>query len=277
MDILINESSLDGQFTNVDDFISSLKNVIRLTNFILSLEDTILYKSQNLWSAKVVSNKNLQEILRVKGNNELTKLKSDLAKLNTNPPFWETDKIHSSSDNYLFNDKNVTDTSLAESMERDKLIISFNNENFTSKDLVVIKNENPDNICNFINLKTFSLYLFQNNFINEFTFCNYFYKNTKLDFSILNDEKRGFNTLLTNDEKKLFLNQFELFNNNSWNDILRSDGLEYKKYKNTLNGFEDKDIYKFRVTEVLRCYGYRVNDVFYVVHFERDHKLSDKG
>jgi len=277
MNILLNELSLSGQFTSVDDFVSNLEDVINLTNFILTLEDITLYKSQNLWSSKVTEDNSLQDILRVYGNNKLTKLKIDLAKLNNNPPFWETEQMHLSSDIYLFNGINVTETSLAESIEREKLIISFKNEDFLSQVLVISKNGKDLNLCNFINLKILSFFLYKNSQIDEYTFCKNFYKNTKLDFSKLDDDRRGFNMLPTSDEKKLFLNQFMLFSDSSWKDILKSDGLKYKKYKSTLNGFESEDIYKFRVNDLLRCYGYRIDDIFYVLHFERDHKLSNKG
>ncbi len=70
----------------------------------------------------------------------------------------------------------------------------------------------------------------------------------------------------------------------SWNDISISDGLDYKEYspnkennwfKNTK--FSDKKIYKFRVTQKYRCFGYRELDTFYVLMFDIEHKISDKG
>ncbi|WP_373031749.1 hypothetical protein, partial [Sulfurovum sp.] len=60
-------------------------------------------------------------------------------------------------------------------------------------------------------------------------------------------------------------------------EISASDGIEYKKYNNTLSGFTGIDIYKFRINQKYRCFGYRKGEIFYVLHFETDHKLSDRG
>ncbi len=70
----------------------------------------------------------------------------------------------------------------------------------------------------------------------------------------------------------------------TWKDILLSDGLEYKQYKPNRkndwfrdNKYSKIDIYKFRVTQKYRCFGYRKGDVFHILRFEVDHKISDKG
>lgn len=37
------------------------------------------------------------------------------------------------------------------------------------------------------------------------------------------------------------------------------------------------DIFKFRVSEKIRCFGYREKDTFFVLRIDLEHKLSDKG
>ncbi|RLA70977.1 MAG: hypothetical protein DRG24_06135 [Epsilonproteobacteria bacterium] len=70
----------------------------------------------------------------------------------------------------------------------------------------------------------------------------------------------------------------------SWDDIKNSDGLEYKQYKPNKKDdwfrktiYSSKDIYKFRITQKYRCFGYRDMDKFFILRFEIDHKKSDKG
>ena len=71
----------------------------------------------------------------------------------------------------------------------------------------------------------------------------------------------------------------------TWENIDRDDGLEYKKYtpdspkRNWYNGsmYRDKQIMKFRASSLLRVHGYRKGDRFRVLRFEIDHKQSDHG
>ena len=72
----------------------------------------------------------------------------------------------------------------------------------------------------------------------------------------------------------------------SWDNIMSSDGLEYKKYNKPNKRkkgwfregtYKNTDIYKFRVTQEYRCFGYRTGDEFFVLRFEIDHSISDNG
>lgn len=68
-------------------------------------------------------------------------LKSFLLKLAQNPPFWNIDKKHNCSDSYQYSGKNICDTSLAESCERDKIILSFKHNEFKNLFCNVLKNK----------------------------------------------------------------------------------------------------------------------------------------
>lgn len=277
MDVILNELSLAGQFEDEDYFLKNLSEIIMITHLINQLEGINLFKSYNIWDAKVTDSTTLASLLRKKGSDLLNKLRLDLSKLSEQPPYWEEDQIHDCSQNtYKYNATNICNTGLAESSERDKVIISFNHSSYRDAALDIMKNSTNIDINNLINLKSFSSYLYDHQIISEYEFCKYFFYATKLNFSKLDDYKRGFNTL-GNDEKKQFIKQFKVFSEMSWTDILNSDGLEYKKYNNTLSGFTDIDIYKFRVNQTYRCFGYRKGEIFYIIHFETDHKLSDKG
>ncbi|KPV58169.1 hypothetical protein QJ48_18180 [Paenibacillus sp. A3] len=81
------------------------------------------------------------------------------------------------------------------------------------------------------------------------------------------------------------MSSFEFFVELSWDDIGRSDGLQYKPYSPSSkhndwfrnSPYTGKDIYKFRTSQKYRCFGFRENEVFFVLRFERDHEYSDNG
>jgi len=277
MDVVLNELSLSGQFENDNLFLSNLSEVVKMTHLINKIENISLLKSNTIWNSKITTSDTLLLLLRKKGSDLLNKLRLDLSKMSANPPYWEETQVHSCvEDSYEYSHNDICNTGLAESSQRDKVVISFEHFLYSSENIKVMKNSTEINIKNILNLKLFSQYLYDKSLINEYEFCNYFFHNTKLSFTKLDNEKRGFN-FLTQEQKKLYIGQFKLFAEMSWEDIVSSDGIEYKKYQNTLSGFREVEIYKFRISQKYRCFGYRKGEIFYIVHFEVDHKLSDNG
>ena len=145
-----------------------------------------------------------------------------------------------------------------------------------SKELKNYFLENSEDILN----DTKEIYLDE---IEPLKYCLIKFKNSNLNFSNL-DNRYGFNLLETSQQKEAFLSAFNGFSKMSWNDIIKSSankkGLNYKAYdgscfKNTQ--YSHLNIFKFRVTQKYRCFGYREKDEFFVLRFEIDHKISDKG
>lgn len=152
MEILINELSLHGQFATVDDFVNTaVKPLLSLLQQYDPDRDAIL-KKYDLWSVNVTATATLQEVFKgsfSRTNDEIRKSKSQLAALMDNP-YWENDRKHNAPDTYQYNAVNVFDTSLAESCERDKVVISFTSAPFSSTLLIVEKNSTPISIDNLI-------------------------------------------------------------------------------------------------------------------------------
>ncbi len=253
MDVVLNELSLDAQYTTEMMFLDDLQEIVKIT-----------------------TTKTLQELLYIKGNPLLTKLRANLLKLTSNPPYWEEDRRHSCEDNlYLYRGKDICDSGIAESVERDRVVLSFTHDDFQDIQLTIYKNGSDVFIDNFLDFKTTLLSLLKTGAMDEDSFCKYYFHGTNLDFVLLN-EARGFSQFGSL-EKKQFIEQFKLFSKMDWDEIISSDGLQYKRYENSLTGYEAENIYKFRVSQKFRCYGYREEDVFFVVHLEVDHTLSDRG
>ncbi|MDK2082907.1 hypothetical protein PT502_03740 [Aliarcobacter butzleri] len=281
MEILINELSLDGQFNDEEEFLDNFDSILKIVKLIELLNFSLL-KEYMLFDRNITANFKLVDFSKSK-NDRARKFKSFLLKLAQNPPFWNIDKKHNCSDVYQYSSKNICDTSLAESCERDKIILSFKHDEFKNLFCNVLKNQEPINLLNIININMFLDYLFKNGEIGCFDYCKNKFKDSKVNFEKINDGY-GFDSLKTSQQEKEFIEAFELFDRTDWANILTSEGLEYKPYSasksnNWFKGteFENNSIYKFRVTQKYRCFGYRNGDIFYILRFEIDHKISDNG
>ena len=281
MDILINELSLEGQYSTVNKFLSEgLSAFINVLDEIL-VTNHILLKKYDFYNTKITRDIILHDIL--KGNisreyDQIRKFKRKLAML-FEEPFWENDKKHFDDDTYLFDNVKINDSSLAESCERDRVVVSFLHSNFQILEIPVFKNQDEISVDNLYD-KFHFLELRRNR--KGLSFKEYVklkFVDTKLDFSLI-DDKFGFALFSTTVEENAFLSSFEKFIKMSWDDISKDDGFEYKPYKDQglfKRKYNDKNICKFRTSQKYRCFGYRENDTFYVIRFESDHKLSDKG
>lgn len=142
MEILINELSLKGQFGSVDEFISDgLKPIILLLLQIDSSRDVLL-KRYDFYDCKVTSTITLHQLFKGSYSrtcDEIRKAKSQLNAL-IDKPYWQDSQKHKSPDSYQFKGSNILDSSLAESCERDKVVMSFLCADYDTAKLEVSKN-----------------------------------------------------------------------------------------------------------------------------------------
>jgi len=286
MDIIINEFSLEEQFENVDAFFNSLNEVISIQKMMDNCSMKML-KHQEIYNHKVTQEQTLHEILidkRIRTTNELRKFKSFLHKLMTDPPFWQENQQHDSMNVYTCDYTSETHGySLAEACERDKMVLSFKNQKFDNVSLYVRKNGEKISIINLTDTIFFAEYLKENKLLDINRYCEYRFIDTNISFSKL-DPHYGFD-ILEEEEINIFISSFIRFSEMTWDEITLSDGLEFKKYQPASKKadwfantpYKDKQIFKFRTNQKCRCFGYRDGDVFYVLRFEKDHKVSDHG
>ncbi|CAA6802635.1 MAG: Unknown protein [uncultured Sulfurovum sp.] len=273
MEVLINELSLDGQFKDENEFLDGFDEILKLIKFLDRLE-FILLKEYSFFQSKVTLESKLDDFLRLR-TDRARKMKQFLLKLAYNPPYWNDTKKHNCSNNsYTYNLDSICNTSLAESCERDNIVLSFKHNNFLKSNLSIEKNNEHIDIYNFIDKHQFLEYLLSVSKIKPMIYCKFKFENTNLNFSSL-PEVDGFSLLETSQQIGEFIDAFNQFSKMGWKDIMSSDGLQYKKY----NGIEfgDKVVYKFRVTQKYRCFGYREKDEFFILKFEIDHKMSNNG
>lgn len=273
MEILLNELSLTGQFTDEDDFFNHFDSILEIIKLIEVLKFTIA-KEYMFFDVAITSQYKLGDFLRLR-TDRARKMKRFLAKLAQHPPYWnELQKHNCNNNSYYFNSKDVCATSLAESCERDRYILSFRNKDFLVRSISIQKNSENIELYNIISKDDFLDNLLKLLRIDAQIYCQEKFKKSNLNFSKLKD-KDGFELLETQQQVDIFIETFREFSEMSWDNIISSDGLQYKKYNGT--AFEGLNVYKFRVTQKYRCFGYREENEFFVLKFEIDHKMSDNG
>ena len=285
MEVLINEISLYAQYPSVKHFKeNSLLEIIRILDAVPP-EEINLLKSNSLWKRPITSKSTLHDILINKDRNddESVRLKSQIASLMGTPPYWEENQKHDPQEEYLWNNEIVTSTALAEASARDRVTISFPSSKFDDSPLrIAVNAKQTIDIMNFFSCRGWVEWLGDKQYISRQHQCYLFFKDSKINFKNL-EREYGFDSIDSSLHKK-FINVFKRFEKMSWEEILSSDGLKYKAYKPTDNNnwfsnspFADNRIYKFRIDQKMRCYGYRKNDIFHVLRLETDHSASDKG
>lgn len=287
MEILINELSLHGQFKDTEEFIAtSFNNFMRLYSFLENYNIHPL-KNYNFYHVNITPNQTFHDLLTTKNTNRISdevRQFKKLAEKCISEPYWESNRQHDLFDNFTWNNQNITGTALAESYIRSASLISFDPSKFATNEIEIKKNNEPKNILNFYNSISIALFLFQQNKITFYQYCIVNFKNSKLDFSKVNQEK-SFNLITDKNDENEFLNSFTLFTDMDWKEILAQGGkgknkvgLAFEKYHD--QNYFDKynipsDIYKFRCSQKYRAFGYRVGDVFHILEFDLKHRLSD--
>jgi hypothetical protein len=150
MEILINELSLTGQFGSVGDFIGrGLDPFLSVISEVNSSANMIL-KKRNFWQSQVTRSDTIHDIFigKISRTNDAIRKSKSLLAARIDEPFWEDSQKHSASDCYEYNIINIAGSiagsSLAESCERDNVIISFIHNDFSTTKLKVIKNNSQN-------------------------------------------------------------------------------------------------------------------------------------
>lgn len=283
--IYLNELSLDGQFEDLDDFLDACIPFMKCLKFLKENGKTI-YKHSTFFRQKITNEMMLNDLRGIRGD-RVRRLKSLLLATTDNPPYWddEGEFVQDLAAEYRLNGEDVTVTSIAEAAETDSNLLSFQHSKYSDCLLDIWKNEKPLRMLrSAVSLGYLSEALWEKSQIDVYTYLNARYFGTRLDFSQL-EEQYGFGDF----EKEEFRDCLQAFDKfverESWEDIVSDRGLYYKKYSPSSSDqnwfkherYQNKEIYKFRCGNPKRCFGYRENDVFYVLRMERDHKISDYG
>ena len=280
LQILFNELSLTGQFSDQDAFVKN--GLLPFVGVLkeMQLFTTHLLKKGDVWDNKITPSNTLYSFLINKAfrtSDEVRRLKSAIADL-TKEPFWDTDSKQNPDFTYFLDgvDIDIWGSSPAEACERDNVVVSFVASSASSDPLNIMRNESNVPLLNLTCSGRLTEYLWANNTISFELYLKSRFSGGKLDFTKV-DEKMGF-SWVQSAEQSLFIDTFRKFEELTWDQIYADKGLDYKEYSGNLaKVYKDKKTYKFRASEKIRCHGYRKNNSFVVIGFETDHRLSDRG
>lgn len=288
-EFILNELSLSGQFSDVTDFSDNgIRHLTEALGDIRTLQNSAILKKSDFYQSKVTPQNSFHEIIfstEARLNDRIRKFKGQLAALQ-NEPYWDNATAQTSTA-YMRTDsekgEDVTSTGVAEACARKACLISFRRSGY-EKEIVKVKTTDDDTIHNINNIckgGQLITILYDNGIIGFDKYIAGRFRQ-KLNFSKI-DKQNGF-SLIDEENKKLVIDCFSNFENKTWQQIITDDALDYKpfdKNKKTKHFFSgehwEKGIFKFRIDSKKRCFGYRENDIFYVLRFDMQHKLSDKG
>lgn len=281
MEILINELSLKGQFNSIPEFLETSFRSFYEMFAILDQQNISPSKKYEFYEAKITANETFNDLFKKNYGvfTEFTLYKRTIDKC-LKEPFWQDNQQHDSNGIYLHKNQNVTNTSLAEAFERNATLLSFVPSDFEEKQVEVSKENQYKNILNFTKKHHLLESLYENKLINFHQFCLHYFKGTKLSFQKVN-LKESFDLLNNDTIENDFYNSFNVFVAMNWTDIANQSndtGIAYKKHhkQNEFHSYQlSFEIYKFRASQKFRVFGYRKEDVFFVLEFDTTHKRSD--
>jgi len=170
----------------------------------------------------------------------------------------------------------IQGSSPAEACERDKIVVSFVSSSMSLDPLNIIWNGANIPLLNLTHSGKLTEFLWNSNLISFKSYLKVRFSGGKLDFSKV-DEKMSFSAIQPT-EQSIFIDTFRKFETLTWTQIHTDNGLDYKEYHENIGvTYRDIKTYKFRASQKFRCHGFREKNLFIVIGFETDHKLSDRG
>lgn len=148
MGVIINEFSLDGQFNDIDDFLDSLNDsTLPMLDRLKELRINIL-SSYNSYALLVTKDKSLHDMMTIRSSAEIGKFKRKLQELLYDDPFWDTDMKSTSGIYECDYTEERSGYCLAEAIERNFPVLSFEHIKFKEKLIEIKKNSEINYIKN---------------------------------------------------------------------------------------------------------------------------------
>lgn len=283
--IIINELSLNGQFSDSQDFWKNgMPPFHKALQDALSFSIRCLFKKMDFYEAQATPDKTLHDLLKAQEAriiDEARMYKSTLARA-INNPFWDSAPLQDPCAKYMVDETNVSGSSVAEATARPVCLLSFIRSPYENHPITVTKDGEKIEVGNIWKEKQLYSILFERGELPLEKYITTRFSGGKLDFSLI-DDSNGF-SLIDNENQNEFIDSFCKFEKLDWNTIMTDKGLDYKTYnknKRSRHYFSkeqwEKGIKKFRITQRNRCFGYVENGIFYVLRFDLNHELSDVG
>ncbi|MBD5101939.1 MAG: hypothetical protein HDT27_04435 [Subdoligranulum sp.] len=168
MDVIINDFSLDGQFKDAEEFFDSLSEKTLPAFCSLDSHGCEILSSFETYNRKVSVDLTLYDTLRsdYRGYPEATKLKILLTRC-INDPYWENESQTDEHLKYSMDDKvfEKPPNCFTEAFAREKMLLSFQNQNFASDKLAITVDGKEQFLYNLFNKESVGQVLFCKNVI----------------------------------------------------------------------------------------------------------------
>ncbi len=187
MDIVLNDKSLDGQFTEHNFWEYMRKEVIPSLQMFEEL-GCALYKEYNTYNRPVTEDKNLLAFLKMQGNPVADSLKNYLVQLSGRKPFWN-DEIKTKEENDYFCKIQEIPNCITEAYERDGMVYSFQNKNFGQMHLDIKCNGIDDKVRNAFNYESARVHLSSLGIIEIWDKNSFYIRDTGYKFEIRFNEE----------------------------------------------------------------------------------------
>ena len=294
MEYVLNELSLCGQYENGDQFATrGMTPLLGVLSTLSSFGVNDILKKSSIFDADVAKGLKLYELTNARMSPAVLAVCSHLSRMQREP-FWDLQTVQEEGKCYYLQRKvdedtieeeDVSRTGVAEAYARKGCLISFCEDGY-EENTEIIRREDEKKypktaITNLHDKEETEQFLFESGNIDYQGYVRNRY-GKKLVYDELSDN-HGLN-LIGKSNFNEFFNSFRDFEDYSWQQIITSDGFDYKpfqKNRNTKAYFTleqwAKGIHKFRISQEIRCFGYREGDKFHLLRIDLDHILSDKG
>lgn len=183
MNYYINEYSLRGQFSDVDEFLQSLRNnTLPLLKKIEARQDSVIWKKDSLWQRDICNNITLSTIDKVRTNErnaETTAIKKQLIKIWSKEPYWNNEKLIEGEITYCFDlDYQVNfdvGNCFVKAIEGEGQIISFLHDEYKKDELELLLIQGDKEIT-FILSNLYSLSCLQEPIVKSWKIDAYHYE-----------------------------------------------------------------------------------------------------
>lgn len=148
MDILLNEDSLHGQYTN-DGFSEYMLDTMIPCLKLMECNLCTIYKKSDIYSMNVTKDNTLYDLLVQRGDPVISKFKIFLHRMCSEEPFWDTNPATNLEDSYEC-DKigNNSPNCITEVYERKGILYSFLMQEYTIDEILLIKNGYQSSVRN---------------------------------------------------------------------------------------------------------------------------------
>lgn len=212
MDVILNEYSLNGQFESIEEFVLWIRNEwMEMFDYFLQ-KKVAIYKKSNFYSNKVTKDETLRDLLKMRGDPLIAKIKSFIINSAYSDPYWDTEDNCKSKQGNTYKCPNDNDlpNCFSEAIERDRTVLSIKNENYLERHIVYLRDNVAGELYNIVEYNSFLIWLLEYETGDDRYVFEHYKFDRQVEFAEVDgrcyaEEALQQNNLTVGDKKKLLL------------------------------------------------------------------------